>query len=55
VRRPHQDSLKTQQAYMDKIKAIEVFNQLVATHPDVNFHVVTYFDGFDKKPNLSII
>lgn len=55
MRRSHLTPLEKQRNKMKSIDAVNVVQNWIREHPDVQFNIVTYFDGLEQRPNLRIL
>jgi len=55
VRRAYNTPIDVMRSKMERTDAPGAVNKWIKDHKDVNFHMVTYFDGFDSEPNLDIL
>jgi hypothetical protein len=52
--RPHLTPIEKQRAKMTRTNAVQVVEDWVTCHPEVNFNIVTYYEGLKPQKNLRI-
>jgi len=55
VRRDYNTPIEIMRAKMKKTDAPGAVNRWITEYPNVNFNIVTYFDGFETSPNLRLL
>jgi hypothetical protein len=52
--RPHMATIELQRTKMKRMNAVKVVEDWITEHPEINFNIVTYYEGLKPQDNLKV-